>query len=423
MNKESASKLAPGPVSSTTVLMLLTNTYDPDPRVRQEALTLLAMGCRVRLLAWDRDCKSPETERMEGVEVERVRLASRHGRGTTQVFFYLALYFRLFWRGLKIPFDVVHCHDLDTLPIGFIIGKLKRKPIIYDSHENFLGMLTGSIHPAVRRGLQVFETFLIRRVDLLITVGEKLRQSFVERGARRTAVVGNWKALQEYERTAEQNQQLRKRLGIPRDAVVVTCITQLLKNRMIEELVEAAKPYPDIYVILAGKGSLEPEVEKWAAECSRILYAGFIHASAVPDYTCASDVIYCGFDPTNPNARYAAPNKLFEALAAGKPIISPDIGEIGDLIRQGKCGVVLPDCSVSSIQQALEQMLNPELRADWTRNARNLGRMEMNWKRGQEVLLEEYSRLRPELKGLAAPVSVAAPRTISNALPIGRKGP
>ena len=52
-----------------------------------------------------------------------------------------------------------------------------------------------------------------------------------------------------------------------------------------------------------------------------------------PHYTCASDVIYCGFDPAMPNFRFAAPNKLFEALAAGKPLITPDIGEIGDLVR------------------------------------------------------------------------------------------
>jgi len=57
-----------------TVLMLLTNVYDPDPRVRQQALALIRMGCRVRLLAWDRDCKAPGSERMEGVDVDRVFL-------------------------------------------------------------------------------------------------------------------------------------------------------------------------------------------------------------------------------------------------------------------------------------------------------------------------------------------------------------
>lgn len=61
-----------------TILMLLTNAYDPDPRVRQEALALIGMGCRVRLLAWDRDLKAPAAECMEGVEVERVFLSSTH---------------------------------------------------------------------------------------------------------------------------------------------------------------------------------------------------------------------------------------------------------------------------------------------------------------------------------------------------------
>src|SRR5580693_9283792 len=133
------------------------------------------MGCRVRILAWDRELKSPQFERIEGVEIERVFVSSAHGRGTTQLFFYAFLYWKMLWKGYRESFDVIHCHDLDTLPLGFLLGKLKRKPIVYDAHESFPDMLDGNVHAFVRRALLSLENFLIRRVDLLITVGEKLR--------------------------------------------------------------------------------------------------------------------------------------------------------------------------------------------------------------------------------------------------------
>lgn len=409
--KDSDARAANGEVlPRPTVLMLLTNAYDPDPRVRQEALTLIRMGCGLRLLAWDRDLKSPATEVMEGVEVERVQLASRHGRGTTQIFFYLTLYWRLLWRGWRTRFDVVHCHDLDTLPIGFVLGKLKGKPVVYDSHESFMDMLEGSVHPAVRAAILRLENFLLKRVDLLITVGEKLRRAFIARGARRTAVVGNWKALEEYTRSTEVSRELRRKLGVPEGAILISCITQLLKNRMIEELVQAAEDFPNVYVLLAGKGALEPRVREWAKANPRVLFPGFVHALEVPAYTCASDVIYCGFDPLNPNAAYAAPNKLFEALAAGKPLISPDVGEIGEIIRRGNCGVVTADCSTASVRAAIEAMCDPERLAVWANGSRELGRKEMNWLRGQEVLYAEYSRMLPELaQPWAAAINSATP--------------
>jgi glycosyltransferase involved in cell wall biosynthesis len=378
-----------------TVLMLLTNAYDPDPRVRQEALALIGMGCRVRLLAWDRDLKAQPAECAEGVEVERVFLLSVHGRGTTQLFFYAWLYLKMLWCGMRTSFDVVHCHDLDTLPLGFLLGKLKRKPVVYDAHESFPDMLKGSVPRVVQRGLVCMENFFIRRIDLLITVGEKLRRHFAERGARHSVVVGNWKRLGDFSRTEQHNREVRRRLGIPDSALVVVCITQLLKDRKIEELLAAVEERPDVYVILGGKGVLEQLVVQAAAKNPRILFVAFVSGKQIADYTCAGDVVYYGFDPKNPNARFSAPNKLYEALAAGRPLITGDFGEIADVVREAQCGIVLPTYSAAEIQKALAVLENQEVCNAMAQNASQCGRTSMNWEKGEEVLYREYSVMLP----------------------------
>ncbi len=378
---------------SKTVLMLLTNAYDPDPRVRQEALSLIRMGYRVRLLAWDRDRKSPPSECIEGVEVERVFLSSSHGRGSTQIFFYTLLYLRMLFRCLRTPFDVVHCHDLDTLPLGFLVGKLKRKPVVYDAHESFPDMLEGSVNPSIRRGLVKLENFLIRRTDLLITVGEKLREFFAQRGARRSVVVGNWKRLEEFSRAERENLATRSRLGIPPEALVVVCITQLLKDRKIEELFGALAECPGVYVIVAGRGVLEGMVRDAAQANPRILFVGLISGKQIADYTCAGDVIYYGFDPENPNARFSAPNKLYEALAAGRPLITGDFGEIADVVRKANCGIVLPDYSAQSVREAIVKMQDAGWRRILANHAADYGRTAMNWSKGAEILRREYEAL------------------------------
>lgn len=378
-----------------TVLMLLTNAYDPDPRVRQEALALIRMQCRIRLLAWDRDLKASPAECLEGVEVERVYLSSTHGRGATQLFFYAWLYLKMFWRGWKIPFDAVHCHDLDTLPLGFVLAKLKRKPVVYDAHESFPDMLQGSVPEWVRRGLARLENFLLRRMDLLVTVGEKLRRNFEERGARRSVVVGNWKRLSEFERNEQENRETRRRLGIPQDAFVVVCITQLLKDRKIDELLQAADEHPAVYVVFGGRGILEDRIRQAAAVNPRIFFVGFVSGKQIADYTCAADVVYYGFDPQNPNSRFSSPNKLYEALAAGRPLLTGNFGEIADVVVKAHCGLVLQEYSAREIVAALEKLQD---RPTWQRmacNAALYGRQVMNWEKGEEILYREYSALLP----------------------------
>ncbi len=119
-------------------------------------------------------------------------------------------------------------------------------------------------------------------------------------------------------------------------------------------------------------------------------------APEIPIYTCAADVVYYGFDPANPNARFSAPNKLFEALAAGKPLITGDFGEIGEVTRRGSCGIVLDSYTASNVRHALEALRNVAFREECARNAGRLGQSEMNWEKCEEVLEREYAAL---LKG------------------------
>jgi glycosyltransferase involved in cell wall biosynthesis len=270
------------------------------------------------------------------------------------------------------------------------LGKLKRKPIVYDAHENFPDMLQGSVPRALQRGLVRLENFLIRRIDLLITVGEKLRRHFAERGARRSVVVGNWKRLEDFSRTERQNREVRRRLNIPDGAMAVVCITQLLKDRKIEELLQAVAECPNVYAIVGGKGVLEEFVVQAAATAPRIRFAGFVSGEQIADYTCAADVVYYGFDPDNPNARFSAPNKLYEALAAGRPLITGDFGEIADVVRQAECGIVLPKYGAREIGRALAALEDVNLRESMAANAKRFGRATMNWAKGEETLRQEY---------------------------------
>ena len=378
------------------VLMLLMNAYCPDPRVRQEALALLRLGCHVRILAWDRDLINPIVENSEGINIERVYLRSMHGRGSTQLLFYVFVYLKMLWRGWRTTFDVVHCHDLDTLPIGFILGRLMRKPVVYDAHESFADMLGTSVHAYIKGLLLVMEDALMKRIALLITVGERLRRHFEGRGACRSVVIGNWKSSAEFAHSREQNLERRRALGIPDSALVVVCITQLLPDRKLEELLDAILCCPEVYLLVAGKGVLEGMIRERALSCPRVIYLGFVPTTAVAAYTCAGDVVYYGFSPENGNSYFSAPNKLFEALAAGRPLITGDFGEIADIVRQAACGIVLPEYSAIEISKAINTLQDLELRKKMADNARLFGLLKINWETGEEILHREYRALLAE---------------------------
>jgi len=378
-------------MSRAKVLMLLTNAFDPDPRVHREAVALVEDGYNVEILCWDRDLKAPLREIVDGINVERIYLRSTHGRGTTQVFFLFIFWIKAFLKILNKKFDIVHAHDFDTLPLGYVISKLKNTKLVYDAHESYIDMLL-NIPYRLKKLIFQAENVLMKRSDLVITVGDILRKYLMKRGASKTCVVGNWQDPQSFFFNSKEKQTERYRLGISDKQLVIVFIAHLGVERHLPQLIDAVKQCPEVYLILGGDGPCRGVAEDAANNCPNITYLGFVQPSKIPLYTALADIVFYGFDTKVPNAMFSAPNKLFEGLAAGKVILTGNFGEIGKIVRENNCGIILNDYSVKEIKKALSFLHDSNI-DQFSENARQAGLKKYNWKQAEKTLLSNYSGL------------------------------
>ncbi len=377
------------------VLMLLSNSFDPDPRPYAEARALIEHGCRVLILAWDRDRKRPPREAVDGIEVERIHFQSTHGRGGIQIFFLAAVWLAMMARVRKHCFDIVHAHDFDMLPVGFLLSRLRGKPLVYDSHEDYAGMLHGSIPRWMEWCIRTVESWLVRRVDLLITVGEKLRAEFGRRGCGRSLVVGNWKEPTAFRLDEATRRVVRAELGVPDQSLLVSYVSHLGRDRRIVELLEAVSRRPEVHLVVGGIGPQEDLVREYAARYTNIHYLGYVDPKDVPRHTWAADLLYYGFNVQSPNARYSAPNKLFEALAAGRPLLSGRFGEIERIVSEHDCGILVKEFSTPELLRALDRCADRKQLERWKQHAAQLGEHVYNWARAEQCLLDAYREFCP----------------------------
>jgi len=372
------------------ILMLLSNAFDPDPRVHREALALIEAGHQVTILCWDRDRKAKAAEIVDGIYLKRIYVSSTHGRGSAQMFYLVAFWVKAFLSGRKMDFDIVHSHDFDTLPLGYALARLRGAQLVYDSHESYIDMVH-HLPTAIRKLIVFTENWLLKRTDLVITVGNILMEFLQNRGATKVCVVGNWQNPSHFQFDETELQDGMKNLGIEEGQKVIAFIANLGIERKIPELIEAVSKTPDTFLILGGNGPCAGLALEAADKFSNIHYLNYVDPQNVPYYTAIADIIFYGFDPENPNARFSAPNKLFECLAAGKVMLTGDFGEIGRIVREMECGIILPDYSVSAIQTAINDLTVEQLQI-YSNNALVAGQEHYCWSAAAKALIDNYPR-------------------------------
>lgn len=376
-----------------TVLMLLSNHYGPDPRVESEIGTLREHGYHVRLLCWDRDFDRPQVEHLDGLSIRRLRIRSTHRRGLTQ-----AAYLARYWAAAVAEswsdsVQLVHAHDFDTWPAGWAAARTHGAPLVLDVHDSFSDMMVGHLPRAACRALIHAENWYLRRADAVVTVGSRLGEFLSGRGATRVVILPNCKRPAEYQADDAMRRAFRARMNMAADQWCLGYLSHLGSERPIPAMIEAVAADPRVLWVVGGDGYHAEAIAEAARRHANIRYLGYVAPREIPALTACFDAVFCGYDPRNPNARFSAPNKLFEALAAGRPLLTGNYGEVGDILRQHECGVTVEQFTPELLRSALDRLACPRFRAAAGERARGLGQRHCNWDYVRHRLPRLYAEL------------------------------
>jgi glycosyltransferase involved in cell wall biosynthesis len=132
-----------------------------------------------------------------------------------------------------------------------------------------------------------------------------------------------------------------------------------------------------------------------AATCPNVSYHGWLAANELPRHFKAADVIFYGLRLDYPGAVYNAPNTLSCAMAAGRPVVATDVGDLGRIVRAADCGILLGEATPRAIAAAIEQLLDPAARARLGGNALRAAEGPYNAAAQRVQLLELYRGLDP----------------------------
>jgi len=317
------------------------------------------------------------------------------------------------------PIDIWHVHDMTALvAVAPRLGT--GVPFVYDAHELFLETGTSLRLPGPVRGLlRAYERRLVGRAAAVVTVNDSLADVLGQRyRPRRIEVLHN--CPDPWRPPAPRPTLIRAAAGIPAGAPVILYHGGLAANRGVEQLM-AALLEPGLeraQLVLMGNGELR---DAYIAAALEPRWGGRVHVlEAVPPsvllaWVASADIGAMPIQASTLNHRLSTPNKLFECLAAGIPVVASDFPPMRRVVLDealGPLGAVCDPSSPSAIAAALRSILELDAEAADALRRRCLAAAaeRWNWALESRRLIGLYAELtRPGQAGNQVGAGSAAP--------------
>lgn len=360
------------------------NDLVTDHRVYKTCLTLKEAGYEVKLIGRKLPGSLPIPDKWPFKSV-RMNLLFKTGP-----LFYLFFNLRLFLKLLVTKGDVLIANDLDTLLPNYLIARLKKLPLLYDSHEAFCEVPELQHTPFKKKIWEKLEAFVIPRLKNCLTVSNSIKLYYENKYKTHFDVVRNIPLSVSASHPATWPDDL------PKDKkIIILQGAGININRGAEELIEAMKYTEGILLLIIGSGDVWPLLPKLIKQHQveeKVRLISKIPKEKLVNYTCASHLGISIDKNTNLNYAWSLPNKIFDYIHANIPIVASRLPEIESIIQTYQIGSFIeshePQLIASKINEALK---TPEYTI-WKQNLLK-AQLDLNWEKEKEILLSALKRL------------------------------
>lgn len=354
-----------------TIFVCVSNDVYNDNRVRKTCHSLNKFGLRVHLLCLK--SKYNKQEEQKDFVLHPIRRIFKKN-----FTYYAELNIRIFFYLLFKRLDIIWANDLDTLLGCFLVGKLRRKPIIFDSHEMFCQVAELQNNPKAQKIWLCLERFMLPKLKYVITVCNPIKDYFKNNYNIEAKVVRN---------IPLQNKESKAKTFPMKEKIIVWQGATNI-DRSLEDVVLAMKDI-DAKLYIMGSGDVIKDLEKLVVDNNlknKVFLTGRLTFEQMMSYTKMASIGLSLDRPTNENYRISLPNKIFEYINTATPIVCTPLPEIKNIVEKYNIGCFINEPTKENIAKTINSILNNnELLQNWSNNSL-LAQKELSWENEEKII-------------------------------------
>ena len=362
-----------------TAIVCVTNDLITDQRVHKTCMTLEKCGYFVI----EYGILKPDSLPLQrSYFTLRKKLLFQHGPQ-----FYAEFNIRLFLYLMTAEVDLIFSNDLDSLPAAFLAAKLRKKRLIYDTHEYYTEMPELVSRPFIQTIWRKMEDYFFPRLTDILTVNNSIAKLYSDKYNKKVFVTRNIPPTYLPEKLKS-----REELGLPTNKrIIILQGTGINIQRGAEEAVEAMEFLENTILLIAGKGDVFPILQKIVSEKKledKVIFKPKMPFAELRQYTMNSDLGLAIDKDTNLNYHFSLPNKLFDYIHSGIPTLSSGLIELKQIIDKYDIGYYIQNHDPKHIAEVITGIFADETRYNIVKLNTAKAKEELCWENEEKVLIK-----------------------------------